>query len=814
MCTDRCVPAIGPKLHTCAEVFNVAISCFSPQSKNAAGNYTRRAVLLAAYIALSSFTTAAPAQIQFDDGSTAAGLAPAAETYGASFGDFNGDGRLDIAVSNHRSPGSLYINRGQGKFLDIGHQVKTWTYKKRADTHGAAFADFDNDGDQDLLLTTGTGNPNQMLVNEFGELVDRTAALGLNLGGRASRMLMWLDLNRDRKLDVIFANRRGSAPVMVQSGGVFANAANTYQMGCTNFHYAQLFDANGDGRLDFLCGSPEALGASSFPQKLYNMRYTPFREVTQLMAQYDQAVDSAIADFDGDLREDLFALHGILRPSGVAQSGQTIEAMLLGGKKGMRFIHRGTLDFEIHWNHTDELAGVPNLRVGADNYNPGSATFTLDATDPRVAGQPTYSAEDLPLLAIGYDPSNGEWTIVSDSTGASFSNAYLVLRSSEPVTKLRATGLWPSDKAVAPRLVLNTSDGFVDNTSAAGLATPISCISAVAGDMDNDMDVDLYLACRTGPANIANILLANRGDGVFDPVPEAGGAAGPVGLAVSDGAGTADSAIIGDWNNDGGLDLFVTNGFNMRPLDVGGPHKIYRNRGSGNHWIQLELAATQTVRDGLGARVFATANGITQVRSQNGGYHRWAQNSTRIHFGLAQATTTDLRIEWPSGQIDQYSGIATDRIYRAHEAGGLERLRAGRGQLLPCGAPTHDPLQDAGIVLWKDCITQNWKVRGVSAGANTLYSGTLSSNADVVSVSANGLEADDQLDGDPDPSRVAYVMNVASDSIDGFTFKLAADATACMQVNSDPPGRPVYFGPLRRVVTPPFSLQTGASCTP
>lgn len=789
-------------------------SCLSPRRSKVAAKCFRRSAWLVTYLVLSASATGASAQIQFDDVSTAAGLDTAAETYGASFGDFNGDGRLDIAVSNHRSPGSLYINRGANAFWDMGSQVKTWMYKRRADTHGAAFADFDNDGDQDLLLTTGTGNPNQMLVNEFGELVDRTAALGLNLGGRASRMLMWTDLNGDRKLDVIFANRRGGAPVLVQSGGLFVNAASVYQMNCTNFHYAQLFDVNRDGRLEFLCGSPEALGASSFPQKLYDMRYTPFREVTQLMAQYGQAVDSAVADFDGDLREDLFALHGILRTSGVAQSGQTIEAMLLGGKKGLRFIHRGTLDFVIHWNQNDELAGVPNIRVGANNYNPGATKFTLDATDPRVAGQPTYSTEDTPLLTIGHTPSTGEWTIVSDSTSSSFSNAYLVLRSSEPVTNLRATGLWPSDKPVAPRLVLHTSKGFVNSTSAAGLATAISCISAVAGDMDNDMDVDLYLACRTGPANIANILLANRGNGIFDPVPNAGGAAGPVGLAVSDDVGTADSAIMGDWNNDGALDLFVTNGFNMRPLDVGGPHKIYRNRGNDNHWIQLELAASQTARDGLGARVFATASGTTQVRFQNGGYHRWSQNSNRIHFGLAQATTVDLRIEWMSGQIDQYSGVAADRLYRARENGGLDVLGPRKGQLLPCGTPPHDRLQDTGIVLWKDCLTQSWKVRGVSAGANTLYTGTLRSNADLVSVSANGLESNDQLDSDPDPRRIAYVMNVASNSIDGFTFKLAADATACMQVTSDPPGKPVYFGPLRRIVTPPFSLQTGASCTP
>jgi len=797
-----------------AEDFNVLYPRFVLCHFKMIRQSLHRAAELGALFALGILPATAVAQIAFEDVSDAAGMDNAAETYGASFGDFNSDGRLDIVLSNHRTQGSLYINRGDGRFLDLGSQVKTWIYKKRADTHGGAFADFDNDGDQDLLLTTGTGNPNQLLVNEYGELVDRTAAYGLNLGGRASRMAVWIDLNRDLKLDVIFANRRGSPPIMVQSGNTFTLASSTYQLNCSNFHYAQFIDITRDGVLDFLCGSPEALGSSVFPQAVYNMRYTPFRDVTNGMPQFGQAVDSAVADFNGDLREDVFALHGIVRPSGVAQTDQTIEAMLLGGKKGLRFISRGSVAFEIHWNQNDELAGVPNLRVGAGNFNPGTTTFRLDPNDPRVAGQPTYSAEDTPLLAFGYEPSSGEWTIVHDSIGASFSNAYLIARSSAPISNLRATGMWPSDKPVAPRLLLHTDNGFVDNTDAAGLSAPIACVSAAAGDFDNDMDVDLYLACRTGPANIANLLLANRGNGVFDPVPDAGGAAGPVGLAVTSGAGTADSVITGDWDNDGALDLFVANGLNMRPLDVGGPHKLYRNLGNGNHWIQLELAAAQSTRDGLGARITATAAGTTQVRFQNGGYHRWSQHSNRIHFGLAQANTVDLRIVWPSGRVDLHPGVAADRIYRARENNGLEVLSVGPGQLLPCGQPDFDRLQDNAVVLWKDCITQHWKMRGVAADANTLYSGSLKSSADFVSVSANGLESDDQLDTDPHPARIAFVMNVAKNSMDGFTFKMAPGATACMQLTTDPPGKPVYFGPLRRTVVPPFSLQTGAACTP
>ena len=54
-----------------------------------------------------------------------------------------------------------------------------------------------------------------------------------------------------------------------------------------------------------------------------------------------------------------------------------------------------------------------------------------------------------------------------------------------------ATGLWPSDKASRPTLLMNYSGGWANQTVAAGLDDLIQCVSATAGDYDNDGDVDL-----------------------------------------------------------------------------------------------------------------------------------------------------------------------------------------------------------------------------------------------------------------------------------------------------------------------------------
>src|SRR4029077_13453536 len=144
-----------------------------------------------------------------------------------------------------------------------------------------------------------------------------------------------------------------------------------------------------------------------------------------------------------------------------------------------------------------------------------------------------------------------------------------------PISSLQSTGLWPTDLPGRPTMLINRNGTFVDETAAWGLAAPIQCGSVTAGDFDNDMWVDLYLACRTGSSNIANILYHNNGDGTFTAVPDAGGASGPIGLAISDGVGTADSVVTADYDEDGFLDLFVTNGFHLQPRYIGGHNKTF-----------------------------------------------------------------------------------------------------------------------------------------------------------------------------------------------------------------------------------------------
>jgi hypothetical protein len=188
------------------------------------------------------------------------------------------------------------------------------------------------------------------------------------------------------------------------------------------------------------------------------------------------------------------------------------------------------------------------------------------------------------------------------------------------------------------------------------------------------MDEDLFLACTGGAHNLANRLFRNNGNGTFTEIANAGGAAGQVGAAVASGAGTSETVVTADYDVDGFLDLLVTNGNNMRPVYVGGPKLLFHNRGNANHWLQLDLVGTVSNRDAVGARVYVKAGGVTQYREQNGGYHRWSQNFTRLHVGLGGQTRADVTVVWPNGVSRNYYGLYADRVYRVKQDGTFTRV--------------------------------------------------------------------------------------------------------------------------------------------
>ncbi len=84
------------------------------------------------------------------------------------------------------------------------------------------------------------------------------------------------------------------------------------------------------------------------------------------------------------------------------------------------------------------------------------------------------------------------------------------------------------------------------------------------------------------------------------------------------------------------------------------------------------LIGTKSNRDGFGASLKLTAEGISHVEQAKGGTSYMSASDPRIHFGLGKRTKIDsLVITWPSGQVDKLTDVSIDKIIAVKEGVGI-----------------------------------------------------------------------------------------------------------------------------------------------
>ena len=130
---------------------------------------------------------------------------------GASTADFNDDGWIDLYVANDGQPNQLWINQHDGTFRDtafLAGAAVSGTGQAEA-SMGVDAGDFDNDGDEDLVVTNWLDQMNALYLNDgAGNFEDRRAATGLGAPSLAKTGFGagWLDFDRDGWLDLFVAN--------------------------------------------------------------------------------------------------------------------------------------------------------------------------------------------------------------------------------------------------------------------------------------------------------------------------------------------------------------------------------------------------------------------------------------------------------------------------------------------------------------------------------------------------------------------------------------------------------------------------------
>jgi enediyne biosynthesis protein E4 len=188
-------------------------------------------------------------------------------------------------------------------------------------------------------------------------------------------------------------------------------------------------------------------------------------------------------------------------------------------------------------------------------------------------------------------------------------------------------------------------------------------------DYDNDGSVDLILANGHPDDMVENysqqvkykepLLLFHNSGGKLANVSAQ---SGPVFSKYFPARGLT----VGDYTNDGRLDVFIGNNGDA-------PVLLKNNAGEGNHWLGLKLQGTACNRDAIGATITWSAGGTKRLRMKTGGGSYLSSHDPREVLGLGPATTVDfVEIKWPqpSGRVERFTDLPIDRYVTVVEGKG------------------------------------------------------------------------------------------------------------------------------------------------
>jgi hypothetical protein len=155
------------------------------------------------------------------------------------------------------------------------------------------------------------------------------------------------------------------------------------------------------------------------------------------------------------------------------------------------------------------------------------------------------------------------------------------------------------------------------------------------------------------------LLLFHQEDGKLRNVSASGGPAFAKSYA-------ARGLAVGDFNNDGRIDVLVAN--------VGDPPVLLRNNsGSGNHWIGLKLEGKTCNRDAVGARIAWSAGGAKRARLKRNGGSYLSSHDPREVLGLGTSATVDwVEVRWPapSRRVERFTDLKIDSYQTVVEGSG------------------------------------------------------------------------------------------------------------------------------------------------
>jgi hypothetical protein len=512
----------------------------------------------------------------------------------------------------------------------------------------AAVADYDGDGFDDLFVTDSAADGRNHLYHNNGNLTftDVAEQAGIGTGNdaeNASADSLWFDFNNDGRPDLLVV-RFGHSQLYENLGhGKFREVSKTAGIDrYMNAITAVAFDYDHDGFVDLF------IGAYFQPVNLFNPSTPRFFPESFETANNGGGVIAFHNNGNGTFTD-------VTEKIGLKTSGWTLD---LG-----------------HGDANND--GWDDLYVACDF---GTDRFFVNN------GDGTFS--DRTEKAIGFDTKKGmnaEWgdfdndglldIYVTNITDDYMREGNFLWKNNGNLTFTdvsKETGTWDTGWGWGAKFFDYDNDGWLD------LYVTNGWVSAGKENYVPDIfemivkpNIDLADARNWPPMGNKSLsgyekkrLFHNeRGQAFTDQAPKYGVD------SVRDGRGVATA----DFDNDGRIDLFVANA-NGEPF-------LYHNVLSPvGHWTEFILTGTKSNRGAVGAQVRVTAGGRTVLRFVDGGNGFASQGTSRVHVGLAQATTIDqVEIRWPSGARQTFEHLPADRIVRITEGAAAPAPFTPRG---------------------------------------------------------------------------------------------------------------------------------------
>jgi hypothetical protein len=528
---------------------------------------------------------------------------------GVAAADVDGDSLADLYFVNQIGGSELWRNLGDGRFANVTARAGV-SLADRVSV-GAAFADTDNDGDQDLFVTSVRGG-NALLENDGqGRFADISRSAGVDYVGHSSGAVFF-DYDNDGRLDLYVSNvgrytsdarGRGGAYVGLQDafdghlhddrtepgilyrnagGNRFVNVTAETGLGGVRWNGdATVADVNGDGFLDLYATSMQG------PDHFYeNSNGTRFVERTDRYFPRTPwgAMGVKFFDYDNDGRPDLFVtdMH--------SDMSQVVPPNLEKQKSTIRFT-----DAFIRWDKTRFVFGNAFYRNrGSGDFEEISDRLGLETFwpwGPSVADLNADGWQDVFITgSMNFPFRYGINSVLLNNRGERFLDSEFLL-GVEPRRDRRTHTRWfDLDCGVPGPTQKRVCQGRRDRVTV--MAT-LGSRSSVAFDLDQDGDLDIVTADFNSPPQV---LVSN--------LAEAGGL----------------------------------------------------------HWLKVALTGVVSNRDGLGAVVRVSAGGrvLTQWHDGKSGY--LSQSALPLYFGLGDAARIDrVEVDWPSGRRQVVTAGLQDR---------------------------------------------------------------------------------------------------------------------------------------------------------